>query len=56
MKINVELILECMNELQSAALAKQKYSDYYNGKHAILKNYANARKPQQPEAYFQFPT
>ncbi|MGR6761274.1 phage portal protein [Paenibacillus sp. T2-29] len=55
MKINVELIFECLNELQSAALAKQKYSDYYNGQHAILKNYAMQESRSNQKLIFNFP-
>ncbi|WP_243767815.1 hypothetical protein [Paenibacillus agricola] len=40
MEINEALILECLNELNQAALTKQIYSNYYNGDHAILKDYA----------------
>jgi len=36
---NENLILECLNELNKNALAKQKYKDYYEGNHSILKSY-----------------
>ncbi|MET3211310.1 UNVERIFIED_CONTAM: SPP1 family phage portal protein [Paenibacillus sp. PvR008] len=55
MKINVELILECLNELHSTALTKQKYADYYNGQHAILKNYAMQESRSNQKLIFNFP-
>ncbi|NEU28813.1 phage portal protein [Paenibacillus polymyxa] len=55
MKINVELIFECLNELHSTAIAKQKYSDYYNGQHAILKNYAMQESRSNQKLIFNFP-
>ncbi|WP_235332393.1 hypothetical protein [Paenibacillus terrae] len=56
MQITEQIITECLNELQLAALAKQKYADYYNGQHAILKNYAMQESPKQSKAHFQFPS
>ncbi|KAF6626352.1 phage portal protein [Paenibacillus sp. EKM208P] len=55
MQITEQIILECLNELQSAALAKQKYSDYYNGLHAILKNYAMQESRSNQKLIFNFP-
>ncbi|MDY7992405.1 phage portal protein [Paenibacillus polymyxa] len=55
MKITEQIIIECLNELQSAALAKQKYSDYYNGQHAILKNYAMQESRSNQKLIFNFP-
>ncbi|MEK4458157.1 phage portal protein [Paenibacillus sp. FSL R10-2748] len=55
MQITEQIILECLNELQSAVLAKQKYSDYYNGQHAILKNYAMQESRSNQKLIFNFP-
>ncbi|MHB0860451.1 phage portal protein [Paenibacillus sp. SEL3] len=55
MQITQQIIIECLNELQSAALAKQKYSDYYNGQHAILKNYAMQESRSNQKLIFNFP-
>ncbi|WP_348621590.1 phage portal protein [Paenibacillus polymyxa] len=55
MQITEPIIIECLNELQSAALAKQKYSDYYNGQHAILKNYAMQESRSNQKLIFNFP-
>ncbi|MEE4562787.1 phage portal protein [Paenibacillus polymyxa] len=55
MQITEQIILECLNELHSAALAKQKYSDYYNGQHAILKNYAMQESRSNLKLIFNFP-
>jgi len=37
--IDENLILKCLNELNANIQAKQKYKDYYEGTHSILKNY-----------------
>ncbi|MGW8957357.1 phage portal protein [Paenibacillus sp. NPDC055715] len=55
MQITEQIILDCLNELQSTALAKQKYSDYYNGQHAILKNYAMQESRSNQKLIFNFP-
>ncbi|MFK4304718.1 SPP1 family phage portal protein [Paenibacillus sp. RC254] len=55
MQITEQIILECLNELQSAALAKQKYSDYYNGQHAIFKTYAMQESRSNQKLIFNFP-
>ncbi|MGG1670722.1 phage portal protein [Paenibacillus sp. NRS-1783] len=55
MQITEQIIIECLNELQSAAIAKQKYSDYYNGQHAILKNYAMQDSRSNQKLIFNFP-
>ncbi|MDP1509344.1 phage portal protein [Paenibacillus sp. CMAA1739] len=55
MQITEQIILECLNQLQSSALAKQKYSDYYNGQHAILKNYAMQESRSNQKLIFNFP-
>ncbi|MFK4439691.1 phage portal protein [Paenibacillus sp. RC21] len=55
MQITEQIILECLNQLQSAALAKQKYADYYNGQHTILKNYAMQESRSNQKLIFNFP-
>ncbi|ALP36047.1 phage portal protein [Paenibacillus sp. IHB B 3084] len=55
MQITEQIIIECLNELQLAALAKQKYTDYYNGQHAILKNYAMQESRSNQKLIFNFP-
>ncbi|WP_025685966.1 phage portal protein [Paenibacillus maysiensis] len=55
MQITEQIILESLNELQAAVLAKQKYSDYYNGQHAILKNYAMQESRSNQKLIFNFP-
>jgi hypothetical protein len=35
MQATENLILQCLNELNKAALMKQTYFNYYNGNHAI---------------------
>ncbi|MFK4439936.1 phage portal protein, partial [Paenibacillus sp. RC21] len=55
MQITEQIVLECLNELQLAALAKQKYTDYYNGQHAILKNYAMQESRSNQKLIFNFP-
>ena len=39
LQINENLILQCLNELNKNSLTKQIYKDYYEGSHAILRNY-----------------
>ncbi|KAF6616189.1 phage portal protein [Paenibacillus polymyxa] len=55
MQITESIIIECLNELQLAALAKQKYADYYDGQHAILKNYAMQESRSNQKLIFNFP-
>jgi SPP1 family phage portal protein len=55
LQITEQIIIECLNELQSAAIAKQKYADYYNGQHAILKNYAMQESRSNQKLIFNFP-
>ncbi|MGW9529665.1 phage portal protein [Paenibacillus terrae] len=55
MQTTEQIILECLNELQSAAIAKQKYADYYNGNHSILKNYAMQESRSNQKLIFNFP-
>jgi len=55
MKITESIIQECLNELNSAALNKQRYLDYYNGQHAILKDYAMQESRSNRKLIFNFP-
>ncbi len=55
MQITEQIITECLNELHSIAIAKQKYADYYNGQHAILKNYAMQESRSNQKLIFNFP-
>jgi SPP1 family phage portal protein len=55
LQITESIILECLNELQSTAIAKQKYADYYNGNHSILKNYAMQESRSNQKLLFNFP-
>jgi SPP1 family phage portal protein len=55
MEINEALILECLYELNQAALTKQKYFNYYNGDHAILKDYAMQESRSNRKLIFNFP-
>ncbi|AOK91363.1 phage portal protein [Paenibacillus polymyxa] len=54
MQITEQIILDCLNELHSTALVKQKYSDYYNGQHAIFKNYAMQESRSNQKLIFNF--
>ncbi|KJD38603.1 hypothetical protein QD46_18235 [Paenibacillus polymyxa] len=55
MQVTEQIILECLNELHSTAIAKQKYSDYYNGNHSVLKNYAMQESRSNQKLIFNFP-
>lgn len=55
MQITESLILECLNELNKATLTKQKYFDYYNGNHSILKDYAMQESRSNRKLIFNFP-
>lgn len=55
MDINENLIVECLNELNKNALAKQKYKDYYEGNHSILKNYQMQDSRSNMRLVFNFP-
>jgi len=55
MQINESIILECLNELNNAALNKQRYFDYYNGQHAILMDYAMQESRSNRKLIFNFP-
>lgn len=53
--INENLILECLNELSKNAKDKQKYKDYYEGNHSILKNYQMQDSRSNMKLVFNFP-
>ncbi|MDP9675770.1 SPP1 family phage portal protein [Paenibacillus jamilae] len=55
MQITEQIVLECLNELHSITLVKQKYADYYSGQHAILKNYAMQESRSNQKLIFNFP-
>ena len=55
MDTNENLIMECLNELNKNALAKQKYKDYYEGNHSILKSYQMQDSRSNMRLVFNFP-
>jgi SPP1 family phage portal protein len=55
MELTEKLILQCLNELNQAALTKQTYSNYYNGDHAIIKDYAMQESRSNRKLIFNFP-
>ena len=55
MQITENLILECLKELEKTALSKQRYQDYYEGKHNILKDYAIQDSRSNMKLVFNFP-
>ncbi|NLK38096.1 MAG: phage portal protein, partial [Epulopiscium sp.] len=55
MKVTEELIWLCLNELATQAARKQKYKDYYDGNHAILKDYAMQDSRSNRKLIFNFP-
>lgn len=55
LKINETLILDCLNELYKNAQAKQKYKDYYEGNHDILKNYQMQDNRSNMKLVFNYP-
>jgi SPP1 family phage portal protein len=55
MQVTETLILQCLKELNQAALTKQTYSNYYNGDHAILKDYAMQESRSNRKLIFNFP-
>lgn len=54
-KITEEIILECLKELDKNAIKYQKYKDYYEGKHDILKNYTMQDSRSNMKLVFNFP-
>lgn len=55
MQLSDQLILECLNELNKQALAKQQYKDYYEGNHKILKDYAMQDSRSNRKLIFNYP-
>ena len=55
LNINESLILDCLNELNKNAQAKQKYKDYYEGNHSILKNYQMQDSRSNMKLVFNYP-
>ena len=55
MQATEAIILQCLNELNQAALTKQTYANYYNGDHAILKNYAMQESRSNRKLIFNYP-
>ena len=55
MNTNENLIIECLNELNKNALAKQKYKDYYEGNHSILKSYQMQDSRSNMKLVFNYP-
>ena len=53
--INENLILECLNELNNRGRHKQKYKDYYEGNHSILKSYQMQDSGSNMKLVFNFP-
>ncbi len=53
--INENLILECLNELNKNARIKQKYKDYYEGNHSILKSYQMQDSRSNMKLVFNYP-
>jgi len=55
LNINENLILDCLNELNKNVQAKQKYKDYYEGNHSILKNYQMQDSRSNMKLVFNYP-
>ncbi|MFL0194829.1 phage portal protein [Clostridium sp. WILCCON 0269] len=55
MQITENLILQCLNELNSNALKKKIYKDYYKGRHSILNNYTMQDSRSNMKLVFNFP-
>ena len=55
LQINEKLILQCLNELNKNSLTKQIYKDYYEGNHAILKNYTMQDSRSNMRLVFNYP-
>ncbi|MCI1693302.1 phage portal protein [Aneurinibacillus aneurinilyticus] len=55
MQITESLILECLNELNKSAAAKQQYKDYYEGNHKVLHDYAMQDSRSNRKLVFNFP-
>lgn len=55
MKPSEALIKQCLEELQTQSAAKQRYKDYYDGKHSILTDYAMQESRSNRKLIFNFP-
>ena len=55
LNINESLILDCLNELNKNSQAKQKYKDYYEGNHSILKSYQMQDSRSNMKLVFNYP-
>lgn len=55
MNINENLILDCLNELNKNSIAKQKFKEYYEGNHSILKNYQMQDSRSNMKLVFNYP-
>ncbi len=55
MKANEPLIKLCLAELAKKAAAKQRYKDFYDGRHAILTDYAIQDSRSNRKLVFNFP-
>ena len=55
MKVTEPLIKLCLAELTKQAAAKQRYKDYYDGRHAILTDYAMQDSRSNRKLIFNFP-
>ncbi len=55
MQITESLIKQCLTELDSNSSIKQKYKDYYEGNHSILKDYDMQDSRSNRKLIFNFP-
>ena len=55
MQITERLIKQCLAELESNSSIKQKYKDYYEGNHSILKDYDMQDSRSNRKLIFNFP-
>lgn len=55
MQITESLIKQCLSELESNSSIKQKYKDYYEGNHSILKDYDMQDSRSNRKLIFNFP-
>ncbi|OCZ49567.1 phage portal protein [Dehalobacter sp. TeCB1] len=55
MQITESLIKQCFTELESNSSIKQKYKDYYEGNHSILKDYDMQDSRSNRKLIFNFP-
>jgi len=54
LNINEELIIQCLRELEKNSRTKKIYKDYYEGNHAILKNYQMQDSRSNMKLVFNF--